>query len=65
MLISDISDLSLKIAKKVGVNFIVNKKNKDFGESIVGAFDSDKAEIIYDCVGNDISMGQAIKYARK
>ena len=32
VLISDISDLSLKIAKKVGVDFIVNKKNKVFGE---------------------------------
>ena len=29
------------------------------------AFGPDKADIIYDCAGNDITMGQAIKYARK
>ena len=25
----------------------------------------DKADVIYDCAGNNITMGQAIKYARK
>ena len=29
------------------------------------AFGPDKADVIYDCAGNDITMGQAIKYARK
>ena len=28
-------------------------------------FGPDKADIIYDCAGNDITMGQAIQYARK
>ena len=28
-------------------------------------FGADKADVIYDCAGNDITMGQAIKYARK
>ena len=38
---------------------------KDFGEAMVEAFGPDKADVIYDCAGNDITMGQAIKYARK
>ena len=25
----------------------------------------DKADVIYDCAGNNITMGQAIKYAKK
>ena len=29
------------------------------------SFGPDKADVIYDCAGNDITMGQAIKYARK
>ena len=29
------------------------------------AFGPDKADVIYDCAGNNITMGQAIKYARK
>lgn len=28
-------------------------------------FGPDKADVIYDCAGNDISMGQAIAHARK
>ena len=65
VLISDISDLRLEIAKKVGVDFVVNTKNKDLGEAIIEAFGPDKADVIYDCAGNDISMGQAITHARK
>ena len=29
------------------------------------AFGPDKADVIYDCAGNNITMGQAIQYARK
>ena len=32
---------------------------------MIEAFGSDKADVIYDCAGNNITMGQAIKYARK
>ena len=40
-------------------------KNKDLGDSIIEAFGPDKADVIYDCEGNDIFMGQAITHARK
>ena len=43
----------------------MNTKNKDFGEAMIEAFGPDKADVIYDCAGNNITMGQAIKYARK
>ena len=65
VLITDISDLRLDLAKKVGADFAFNTKTKDFGEILTEAFGPDKADVIYDCAGNDISMGQAIKYARK
>ncbi len=65
VLVSDISDLRLGIARKCGIDFTVNTKNNDLGEAILNCFGPDKADIIYDCAGNDISMGQAIKYARK
>lgn len=32
---------------------------------MVSCFGPDKADVIYDCAGNDVSMGQAIRYARK
>lgn len=65
VLITDVSDVRLELAKKVGVDFTVNTRNKDFGDAMVEVFGKDKADVIYDCAGNDITMGQAIKYARK
>lgn len=65
VMVSDVSDLRLEIAKECGVDFAVNTLHKDLGEAIAEAFGPDKADIIYDCAGNDITMGQAIKYARK
>lgn len=65
VMVSDISDLRLSIAKECGVDYAINTREKDLGEAILEAFGPDKADLIYDCAGNDISMGQAIKYARK
>lgn len=65
VLITDISDLRLEKAKECGVDHCVNTKTKDFGEAMIEAFGPDKADVIYDCAGNNITMGQAIKYARK
>lgn len=65
VMITDISDTRLKKAKECGADFTYNTKTADFGDAMVEAFGPDKADVIYDCAGNDISMGQAIKYARK
>jgi len=65
VMITDISDWRLAKAKECGVDFQVNTKNRDLGEAVLEAFGPDKADIIYDCAGNNISMGQAIKQARK
>ena len=63
--ITDISDLRLRIAKDCGVDFAVNTRQQAFGEALEQAFGPDGADLIYDCAGNDITMGQAIQYARK
>ena len=65
VMITDVSDLRLEKAKECGIDVCVNTKEKDFGEAMVEAFGPDKADVIYDCAGNNITMGQAIKYARK
>ncbi|MBQ7371965.1 MAG: alcohol dehydrogenase catalytic domain-containing protein [Blautia sp.] len=65
VLITDISDYRLELAKSLGVGHTVNTREKDFGEALVEAFGPDKADVIYECAGTDITMGQAIKYARK
>ena len=65
VMITDISDLRLAKAKECGIDVCVNTKNKDFGAAMLEAFGPDKADVIYDCAGNDTTMGQAIRHARK
>ena len=65
VLITDVSDYRLELARKCGADYTFNTLHKDFGEALVESFGPDKADVIYECAGNDITMGQAIKYARK
>ncbi len=65
VMITDVSDLRLQKARECGIDYCINTNEKDLGEAIIEAFGPDKADIIYDCAGNNITMGQAIKYARK
>ncbi len=65
VLITDVSALRLEKAKQCGVDCCVNTRETDFGAALVSAFGPDKADVIYDCAGNDVTMGQAIRDARK
>lgn len=65
VMITDVSGLRLDKAKECGADFCVNTKEKDFGEALTECFGPDKADVIYDCAGNNITMGQAIAHARK
>lgn len=65
VLATDICDARLALAKKCGIDYTVNTKVQSLGEAMHAYFGADRADVIYDCAGNDISMGQAIQYARK
>lgn len=65
VMVTDISDYRLELAKECGADRVYNTKYADFGEALIECFGEDKADIIYDCAGNDITMGQAIANARK
>lgn len=65
VMITDVSDIRLAKAAECGVDFCENTKSVDFGDAMLKNFGPDKADVIYDCAGNNITMGQAIKYARK
>ena len=65
VLITDISDLRLSIAASVGADYTVNTAKSDFGQAVLNAFGSDRADVIYDCAGNDTTINQAISQARK
>ncbi len=65
VLVSDISDYKLEIARQCLLPFGVNPQNEDLGEAIVNTFGPDKADLIIECVGAEATIGQAVTYARK
>ncbi|EEQ62038.1 putative chlorophyll synthesis pathway protein BchC [Clostridiales bacterium 1_7_47FAA] len=65
VMVTDISDVRLAKARECGVDFCENTKNVDFRQALLSNFGPDKADIIYDCAGNNVTMGQAVQYARK
>ena len=65
VMITDISDLRINKATECGIDVSVNTKHVNFGDALADAFGPDKPDVIYDCAGNNITMGQAIRYARK
>ena len=65
VMITDVSDIRLAKAKEVGVEACINTKTEDFATEFIRYFGPDKADVIYDCAGNNITMYQAIRSARK
>lgn len=65
VMVTDISDVRLGKARECGVDFCENTGNVNFGQALLHKFGPDKADVIYDCAGNNVTMGQAIRYARK
>ncbi len=62
---TDISDTRLALAASLGADVAVNTKDHDFAEALMDTFGPDKADVMYDCAGSDITMDQAIQNARK
>lgn len=65
VMITDISDYRLSLAKSLGADYTVNTRDIPFAKALIDIFGTDKADIIYDCAGNDITMDQAIQNCRK
>ena len=65
VMVTDVSDLRLNLAKECGADYVFNTREHDFGKVVVDSFGPDKADVIFDCAGNNITMGQAIQNARK
>lgn len=65
VMITDLSDYRLEKAAECGIPCRVNTGKQELGEAILDYFGPDRADLIYDCAGNDATMGQAIALARK
>ena len=65
VMVSDISDYRLRLAEECGADFTVNTAKKEFNDAMTESFGPDKADVIYDCAGNNTTINQAIRSARK
>ncbi len=64
VLLSELSEYRLKTAEKCGIK-TVNPKEQDLKEAIIDSFGNDGADVIFECIGINATMKQAIEYARK
>ena len=65
VMITDLSDFRLEVAKKVGIDFTINPTKVDLSEEIIKAFGPNKADLIIECVGANETIDDAIENARK
>lgn len=65
VLITDISDFRLSIAAKCSIAYRVNSEKQELGAAIVRHFHLDRADLILECVGADLTIEQAVLLARK
>lgn len=65
VMITDVSAFRLDIAKACGIDYAVNSQDADVLAEIEKAFGKDKADIIFDCAGNQATVSDAVRCARK
>ncbi len=65
VMIADISDVRLDLAKQCGVDFVVNTLNSDLEAAVLESFGPQRADFILDCAGSPKTLEQAIRIARR
>jgi len=65
VMVADLNDFRLSIARACGVDFAVNPGSADLAAEVIKAFGSDGPDLIIECVGADATIGMAVEVARK
>ncbi len=65
VMITDLSDYRLGIARKCGIDCTVNSRESELSAAILRHFGEEKADIILECVGGQKTIEQAVAVARK
>ncbi|GAB1482428.1 alcohol dehydrogenase catalytic domain-containing protein [Treponema sp.] len=66
VMISDLNEFRLKKAKECGIEFTVNPVKQDLNAEVIEKFGaSERADVIFECVGVNATMDAAIDVARK
>lgn len=64
VLLSELSAYRLATAQKCGIT-TVNPNERNLLDAIIGTCGKDRADVIFECIGINPTMKQAIEYARK
>jgi L-iditol 2-dehydrogenase len=65
VLSTDLSDFRLGLARRCGIDITVNPQKEDLTQAIQTHFGPDKADVIFECVGIQATVEQAVRNARK
>ena len=65
VMITDLRDYKLKKARASGIDETVNTTNEDLEVAITERFGLDRADLIFECVGAQETIDQAVIFARK
>ncbi len=65
VMVTDLSEYKLGMARRVGLSQAVNTQQQDLGTAILERFGPDKADLILECVGAQDTISQAVSHARK
>jgi L-iditol 2-dehydrogenase len=65
ILITDVSDFRLEIARQCGIPLGINPAKADLAAEVRRHFGEDKADLILECVGAQATIAQAVGVARK
>ncbi len=65
VMITDVSDWRLDMAKRCGIPLQANPSKVELGTAVVQAFGPDKADLIMECVGGQRTVESAVAVARK
>jgi L-iditol 2-dehydrogenase len=65
VLITDLSEFRLQIARNCGIDEAVNPSREKLDEAILREFGEDRADLSLECVGSDETITDAVACARK
>ncbi|MCP1100962.1 L-iditol 2-dehydrogenase [Aequitasia blattaphilus] len=65
VLITDLSEYRLELAKKCGIPYGANTGKKSMKEAIADSFGSEGADIFFECIGIGSAVNQAIECSKK
>lgn len=65
VMITDVSEYKLDMAKACGIDYPVNVSKKDLKDEMTKAFGPDGADVVFECSANEHALNEVLNIARK